>query len=132
MTVRKRVVRVMQVPEPLSVNEGRNFFREIERYMNVDRPYLVLDCSPVHRMDKSVIHLLLCCLEEAMKRNGDVRLAGVPLEAEAILEATGISRLFDIFDTPSEAVNSFHQHPLEAVSEMHLPDRLSCGSESAA
>jgi anti-anti-sigma regulatory factor len=43
--------------------------------MNNDRAYIVLDCSKVGVMDRSAIYLLLCCLEEAMKRNGDVKLA---------------------------------------------------------
>jgi hypothetical protein len=60
-----------------------------------------------------------------MKRNGDVKLAGVPLTASAMLGPAGSNRLFEIFDNASEAVNSFHQLPLEDVSE-------SGESESAA
>jgi anti-anti-sigma regulatory factor len=125
MTIRKRPVAVMQLPEQFTKKEARNFTREVERSMNLTRPYLVLDCSNIRHLDNSVIHLLLRCLEEAMKRNGDVKLAGVPLTASAMLGPAGSNRLFEIFDTTSDAVNSFHQLPLEDVSE-------SGESESAA
>jgi anti-anti-sigma regulatory factor len=116
MTGRKRPVAVMQLPEQCTKKEARNFTRELERSMTPTRPYLVLDCSNVRHLDNSVIHLLLECLEEAMKRNGDVKLAGVPLTANAIL-GPATSRLFEIFDTTAEAVNSFHQLPFEDLSE---------------
>ena len=109
MTIRLRSVAVKQLPEKLSVKQGRLLFQEIAKSMDADRPRLVLDCAKVAVMDWSVIHLLLCCLEEAMKRNGDVKLAAIPRGAEALLERTGVNRLFDIFDSSVEAVSSFHQ-----------------------
>ena len=125
MTVRKRAVVVVQLPEKLSAREGRTFFREVERCMHLDRPSLVLDCARVRQMDRPVAHLLLCCLEEAMKRNGDVKLAAVPARVEAVLDLTGMSRLFEIFDTAAEAENSFHQFPFEEVSQhVHLAARM--------
>ena len=125
LTARKRTVAVVQLPEKLSAREGRTFFREVERCMHLDRPLLVLDCGRVRKMDRPVAHLLLCCLEEAMKRNGDVKLAALSVRAEAVLDLTGISRLFEIFDTPAEAENSFHQFPFEEVSQhVHLAARM--------
>ncbi len=117
MTVRKRPVAVMQLPERWGRKEARQFARQVERCMNVSRPYLVLDCSNVRHLDKSVIYSLLGCLEEALKRNGDVKLVGIPLATDAILGSTGTSRLFEIFDTTAEAVNSFHRLSLDYVSE---------------
>ena len=37
---------------------------------------MVLDCSNVRQLDRAGIQVLLRCLEEAMKRNGDVKLGG--------------------------------------------------------
>jgi anti-sigma B factor antagonist len=115
MTVRKRPVAVMQLPERFSRKEAQNFTREVERSMTVTRPYLVLDCSNVQHLDNSMVNLLLHCLEEAIKRNGDVKLAGVPVTDNSILGPA--NRLFEIFDTTAEAVNSFHQLPFEDLSE---------------
>lgn len=75
--------------------------------MNDDRPRLVLDCTNVLEADRLVVHLLLRCLEEAMKRNGDVKLAAIRPETKSTLERIGASRLFEIFDTTDAAVASF-------------------------
>jgi anti-anti-sigma regulatory factor len=108
----------MQLPERLSVKERCSFLREVEdRINNIERPYLVLDCSNIDQLDKSLVYLLLCCLEEALKRNGDVKLAGIPLITEVMPGLTGTGRLFEIFDTTADAVDSFHQLPFGAVSE---------------
>lgn len=117
MTARKRPVAVMQLPEQLGRKEARLFTREAERSMDITRPYLVIDCSQVRDLDKSVVHVLLRCLEEAMKRNGDVKLVGIPLAADAILGSTVTNRLFEIFDTTADAVNSFHQFSLDDALE---------------
>src|SRR6201987_5814310 len=99
MTIRKRPVAVMQLPEQLTKKEARNFTRQVERSMTLTRPYLVLDCSNMQHLDNSVVHLLLQCLEEAMKRNGDVKLAGVPLTANALLGPLG-QTVCSRFSTP--------------------------------
>ena len=111
---------------------GRQFFKELESRMNVDRPCMVLDCSRVREMDRFAIHMLLCCLEEAMKRDGDVKLAAVSPSARATLEMTRVYRLFEIYDTETEAVNSFFRPSFERAWYAHgaqEPDEL---SESAA
>jgi anti-anti-sigma factor len=95
------------------MKRGRLFFRELESRMNVDRPCVVLDCSRVREMDRFAIHMLLCCLEEAMKRDGDVKLAAVSPSARQILEATRVDRLFEIYDTEADAVNSFFRPQFE-------------------
>ena len=112
MTTMARPVAVKQLPEKLSVAQGRVFFRELEACLNSDRPRLVLDCSRLQHLDSAGIHLLLRCLEEAMKRNGDVKLAALPARAAATLELTGVHRLFESFDTTADAVSSFHHLPL--------------------
>jgi anti-sigma B factor antagonist len=90
------------------------FLRGIEGMMNINRPRLVLECSSMGECGSAVIRLLLHCLEEAMKRNGDVKLARVPAATAAALQATGVARLFEMFDSTTEAVNSFHRLPQAA------------------
>ena len=110
-TTGMRAVAVKRLPDVLSVQQKVAFLHEIGSVMNASRPRLVLDCSGLRACDSSMIHLLLHCLEEAMKRNGDVKLAGVPAAAAIVLVSTGVARLFETYDTTAEAVNSFHQLP---------------------
>jgi anti-anti-sigma regulatory factor len=79
-----------------------------------------------------VIHLLLHCLEEAMKRNGDVKLAALPPEGAEFLRITGVTRLFDIYETTAEAVNSFSHFPPPAVVPALVAQATQRGSERAA
>jgi hypothetical protein len=84
-------------------------------------------------MDESLVYVLVCCLEAAMKRNGDVRLAGLPAGARALLVRIGISRLFEIFNTTAEAVSSFGRRPFHpALPDVHSPLSTDRESETAA
>jgi len=113
MTIRKRAVAVMQLQEIRSARQRQDFLRDLHRCIDAERPCVVLDCSKVDRLDKSGVYLLLSCLEEAMKRNGDVKLAGLHASAEMALETYGAYRLFDIHDTTASAVSSFHRPPAD-------------------
>ncbi len=119
MASRIGAVVVKQVPERLNENSGRLFFNELESCMNVDRPFIVFDCAKVRQMDRAAILLLLCCLEEAIKRNGDVKLAAISAEARAMLELSSADCLFEIFDTVANAASSFRQLPPRAVASSY-------------
>jgi len=126
-----RPVVVKQLPENLSVEQGRIFLLEVEPSLKADRPRLVLDCSKVRLLDSAGIQVLLHCLEEAMKRNGDIKLAAVPPAAADILELTKVDSLFEAFDNPADAVNSFYQFPAHAFRPALQPDYPTSASESA-
>ena len=104
-------VALVQVPETINSRQERIFLSELKGLMSDGRPRIVLDCSKLRHMDDDAIHLLLCCLEEAMKRNGDVKLAAIPNEASAAFGSFGLDKLFEVFETTSSAAKSFHQFP---------------------
>jgi anti-anti-sigma factor len=130
MNSRTRAVAVRQLPETLNSRQARLFFNDLESHMNVDRPLIVLDCSKVRKMDSSAVHLLLCCLEEAMKRNGDVKLASLPPGSAEIVGLSRIDRLFEVFGTIAEAVNSFRRIPVDTAHASAV--RSHRASENAA
>lgn len=111
---------------PAVIGKGRNqgLLRELEAIIaSVDRPRLVLDCFHLDRMETPSLQVLLFCLEKALKRNGDVRLAGVSPAARAALSSTRIDRLFQLFDSIEEAVSSFDLRLSDrASSERHWTD----------
>ncbi len=119
-------VRVKQLPETLDCEYARLLLSELSK---TDRPSIVLDCSNMRQMDRGSSLLLLRCLEEAIKSNGDVKLAEVPNGARRVLERTGMGRLFELFDTTADAVNSFRRLPIDLGS--HSFDSLQT-SENAA
>lgn len=109
MTHRSRTVTVKQLPAKLNRQSERNLFRELGMAMQIERPAIVIDCSQVQAMNATAVHLLLCWLEEAMKRNGDVRLVGVSDQAMEGLRAMSVDRLFRIFETNERAIESFQR-----------------------
>lgn len=104
-----RRISIRKMPSQIDRAHQKDFYRELESYINVDRPSVVLDCSLLVNLDRHAIHLLLCCLEEAMKRNGDVRLAAVRPEVRSILRSTGLDSIFQVFDSIADAVESFRR-----------------------
>jgi anti-sigma B factor antagonist len=127
-----RPVIVKQLPDKFSVEQGRTFLLEVESSLKTDRPRLVLDCSQVRQLDSAGIQVLLHCLEEAMKRNGDVKLASVPRAAAEILELTKVDSLFEAFDSPADAVRSFYQFPVHVFQPPLQPAYPTPASESVA
>lgn len=113
-----RSVVVQQLPERLTVGFTQQFFREIESQLKTDRPYLVFDFSHVRQFDSSGVQMLLYCMEEVMKRNGDLKLAALPSGPAVMLELTRVDRLFEIFEDVQDAVESFHRLPLQALPAM--------------
>lgn len=132
MRFRPCMVTVTQLPETLKMKAGRLFFADLQSSIKIERPCVVLDCAKVREMDKHAIHMLLCCLEEAMKRNGDVKLAAVAPSIGEILELTRVDRLFEIYETQTEAVNSFFRPRSERPSYAREERNSDQMSESAA
>jgi anti-sigma B factor antagonist len=99
---------VMELPEQMNQLEGQRFLSEMQPLLENDRPRVVLDCSQVQNMDSAGIEILLHCMGEAMKRDGDMKLAAVSPAAAAILELMRVDRLFEVFASTDEASRSFH------------------------
>lgn len=113
---------VMQVPEQFNAAEVQTFMGEVGPLLESNRPRIVLDCSLVRSIDSAGVEALLQCLEEALKRDGDLKLAAMSAEAEVILELMRVARVFESFPTTDEAVRSFNAIPVDAVSQdTHAP-----------
>ena len=130
MLIHMRAVTVHEVPAQVTAAEERAFLRNLQPFVETERPRLVLDCSRITRMDKNTAHLLLSCLEEAMKRNGDVKLASLSSETTASLHLAGLRRLFEIYPTTTDAVRSFQERLIEPSTA--LTEGLPASAESAA
>lgn len=132
MNITMRPVTVHQIPEQVSASDERKFLRELQDFVERDRPRLVLDCSRIRRMDNNMMHLLLSCLEEVMKRNGDVKLASLPAGAEGALQTMGVSRLFETYSTTAEAMHSYHQRLAGISPAVFATEEFDRESETAA
>lgn len=112
---------VKQMPEPLNLSRVQIFLQETERLLKSDRVRLVFDFSEVRQLDSAGVEMLLHCLEEVIKRDGDLKLAAVPPAAAVILEMTRVDRLFEVFESVADAVESFNGFPIPAKRETPSP-----------
>ncbi len=67
----------------------------------------VIDMAGVEFMDSSGLAALVRLFKRVRIGEGDVKLCGVRPEVLKIFELTRLNRVFDIFETRAEAVESF-------------------------
>jgi len=102
-----RPVVVKRIPERLNLKQARAFCREMQPILNSDRPQIVFDCSQVKQVDAAGVEMLLQCLAQVIRHDGDLKLASLSPQMAVILELTRTDRLFEMYDTSSDAVLSF-------------------------
>ncbi len=106
---------VVQLPEQLSAGEIHTFMIEVDPLLQTSRPRVVFDCSQIRSMDSAGVEMLLQCLEEAMKRDGDLKLASPSPQCEVVLELMRVSRVFETFESCDAAVRSFQALPVDPL-----------------
>jgi anti-sigma B factor antagonist len=104
-----KLVMVQNLPEKLTADTAERFLAEMEPMLDGKRPLVVFDFSDVRHFDGAGVAVLLRCLEEVLKRNGDLKLAAIPAPWIAVLEMAGVDRLFEMFENASDAADSFYQ-----------------------
>lgn len=126
-----RPVVVKHMPERVNLKYAREFLREVQPLITADRPQVVFDLSAVKQLDAAGVDVLLQCMSEVMKRDGDLKLAALSPHAAVILELTRTDRLFEIYETAADAVRSFSRFVPAAMR--HQPFGIpSSGSATAA
>ena len=102
-----RPVVVKRMPEKLNQREARMFLEDVKPFLMADRPQLVFDFSQVKQLDAAGVEMLLHCVGEVMKRDGDLKLASLSWQAAIVLELTRTDRLFEIYENSTAAARSF-------------------------
>lgn len=68
---------------------------------------VILDLQQVEFIDSIGISTLVSGLKQFRSRGGDLRLIGLQPSARAIFELMMLDRVFEIYDTPEEALKGF-------------------------
>jgi anti-anti-sigma factor len=95
------------MPQKVNQREARKFLEDVQPFLKSDRPQLVFDLSLVEQLDAAGVEMLLHCVSEVMKRDGDLKLASLSKQASIMLELTRTDRLFEIYNNSTEAARSF-------------------------
>lgn len=107
MDTNSRPVVVKRMPERLNARTSREFLRDVQPFLVTDRPQIVFDLAQVRQLDAAGVEMLLRCMSEVHKRDGDLKLAAVSADAAVVLELTRTERLFEIYESSTDAVKSF-------------------------
>lgn len=107
METNSRPVVVKRMPQRVNMRAAREFLQDVQPLLAADRPQLVFDLAQVQQLDAAGVELLLHCMSEAHKRDGDLKLASLSPQAAVMLELTRTERLFEIYETSADAVRSF-------------------------
>ncbi len=137
-----RPVVVKRMPETMNLKQARSFLKEVAPFLNADRPQLVFDMSQVRRIDAGGVDVLLQCMREAIKHDGDLKLASLSQPAAVVLELTRTGRLFEIYESSTHAVKSFssflpnalkhyYPHPAHQVESTITPGAFVGSSDGA-
>ena len=131
MDTNSRPVIVKRMPERLNARGAREVWREAQLFLNSDRPQLVFDLFQVKQLDAAGVEMLLRCMSEAHKRDGDLKLAALSPEAGVVLELTRTERLFEIYETAADAVRSFSGFLPNAMKQQLLHQKNAPASLAA-
>ncbi len=67
-----RPVVVKRMPEKMNLKQARSFFKEVQPFLNSDRPQMVFDMSQVRQIDAAGVDVLLQCMRDVVKHDGDL------------------------------------------------------------
>src|SRR3954462_4542868 len=127
-----RPVVVKRMPENVNQRESRKFLQDVQPFLTADRPQLVFDLSLVKQLDAAGVEMLLHCVSEVMKRDGDLKLASLSRQAAMVLELTRTDRLFEIYENSTEAARSFSGFLPNAMRQQLLHNKRSAQPAVAA
>lgn len=68
---------------------------------------VIIDLSDAEFVDSSFLGALVAGLKKATMKSGDLKIVGLQPPVRAMFELTRLYRIFDIFDTIEDALNSF-------------------------
>lgn len=124
-----RPVIVKRVPEVLNQKQARAFLEEVKPLLEHDRPQIVFDLSLVRRIDSAGVDMLLHCMKEASRRDGDLKLASLSPEAQMVLDLTRAGRLFETFANSTEAARSFSGYLPNMVRQFRSTPAVAANGE---
>jgi len=119
------------MPARVDARTAREFLRDVQPFLTIDRPQLVFDLSQVVRLDAAGVEMLLHCMSQAHRRDGDLKLASLSPQSVVVLELTRTERLFEIYDSSTDAIRSFSGF-LPNAMRLQLLDRRHPPTATAA
>jgi anti-sigma B factor antagonist len=76
---------------------------------------IVLDLAWIEHIDSNGLGTLVASFISARNRRAEIKFAALSPRARQLLASTKVDRLFGVYDSTDEAIQSFHNHPEAAA-----------------
>lgn len=84
--------------------------------MTAGKLKIVLDMSEVTYIDSAGLGILVACYVSAKKQGGLMRLCALGNKFREVLQLTRLVTIFDVYDTPDAAIESFRESNVSKVA----------------
>lgn len=93
--------------ERLDANNSEELKAEFNRIFESGSKDLIVDLKEVRFIDSSGLGVLVSGFKNASTRQGTIKLSGLQTQVKSMFELTRLHRVFDIFPTADEALESY-------------------------
>ncbi len=100
------VVEVVELSRA-TVNEAKDFVQTLEKDLDSGYKKIVADLSACEFIDSTFLGTLVISLKKVTSVGGDLRLVGFQPAVHTMFDLTRMYRVFETFDSKTDAINSF-------------------------
>jgi anti-sigma B factor antagonist len=93
--------------ERLDAHNSEELKAEMNRLFAAGSKELIVDLKDVRFIDSSGLGVLVSGFKNASSRQGSIKLSGLQTQVKSMFELTRLHRVFDIFQTVDDALESF-------------------------
>lgn len=105
-TINSRQIIYVQ-EERLDAHNSEELKTEMNRLFAAGSKELIVDLKDVRFIDSSGLGVLVSGFKNASTRQGSLKLSGLQTQVRSMFELTRLHRVFDIFQTTDEALESY-------------------------
>lgn len=92
--------------ERLDAHNSGELKTEMNRLFEGGSSHLVIDLQEVRFIDSSGLGVLVSGFKNAATRHGSIKLSGLQTQVKSMFELTRLHRVFDIYQTADDALES--------------------------
>ena len=93
--------------ERLDAHNSEDLKTEVSRIFASGSKNIIVDLKDVRFIDSSGLGVLVSGFKNASSRQGSLKLSGLQTQVKSMFELTRLHRVFDIFQTVDDAIDSF-------------------------
>ena len=91
----------------INLDQREQIKHELAELVNKGETKFVVDLAKVGFVSSLVIATIVFFAKEARKHDGEVKLSGLSNDAYSIFQLTQLDKIFELYETESDAVESF-------------------------